>query len=304
MKKALTSIELNDRNNIDIIEYNKRFYPKNNIASHVIGNVKLISEKEYEDLKYYGYRRNDVIGKNGIEKNYDMIMKGIVGKEYVEVNAKGHVLNKIYEENPILGKDIYLSIDYELQKYMTERFVDEVGTFIAIDIKTGKILTYVSYPEIDLNLLSSKISQDTWEKLLNSRKKPLLNRGIAGLFPPASTIKVVTGASFLEQGISPKAQYYSTGVFEYGKIKFRDSKRSGHGLTNFYKAIAESVNTYFYNFILKIDRTKYFNLLKEFGIGELTGIDIPGEKIGVLPTPKWKKERFKKVSLILGYQEI
>lgn len=128
MKKALTSIELNDRNNIDIIEYNKRFYPKNNIASHVIGNVKLISEKEYEDLKYYGYRRNDVIGKNGIEKNYDMIMKGIVGKEYVEVNAKGHVLNKIYEENPILGKDIYLSIDYELQKYMTERFVDEVGT--------------------------------------------------------------------------------------------------------------------------------------------------------------------------------
>ena len=152
-KVAFVNVEKITNNRIDIVEYNKRYYPNNELASHVIGNVKLINQKEYDNLKDKGYEKNDLIGKDGIEKNYDEIMKGKSGNEYVEVDARGNILNRLDEEKPTPGKNIYLSIDYELQKYMTEKFTGELGTFIAVDIKTGKILTYVSYPEIDLNLL-------------------------------------------------------------------------------------------------------------------------------------------------------
>ncbi|WP_073508333.1 penicillin-binding protein 2 [Streptobacillus notomytis] len=292
-KSALIGVEKITNPHIDILEYDKRYYHKHEIASHVIGNVKLISEKEYEELKDKGFEKDDLVGKDGIEKTYNVELKGKSGKEFVEVDARGNVLNKLDEETTIAGKNLYLSIEYELQKYMTEKFKGKVGTFIAIDVKTGKIITYVSYPEIDLNKLSSRISKKDWEKLLSSSKKPLLNRGIAGLFPPGSTAKVVSGLAILEDGISPDETMYSTGEFTYGRVTFRDSNRKGHGITNFYKAIAESVNTYFYQNILRIDRDKYFEIAKDFGIGELTEVDLPGEMAGVLPTPEWKKKRFR-----------
>ena len=243
-------------------------------------------------LKEKGYEKNDLIGKDGIEKYYDMVMKGKSGNQYVEVDARGNVLNLLDEEKPTPGKNIYLSIDYELQKYMTEKFKGELGTFIAVDIKTGKILTYISYPEIDLNLLSSRISKSKWEELVNSKRKPLLNRGIAGLFPPGSTAKVASGAAILESGISPESTINSTGEFTYGKVTFRDAHRGGYGITNFYKAIADSVNTYFYTNILNVGLNNFLDIAKRFGIGELTEIDIPGELSGVLPTPEWKKTKF------------
>ena len=290
-KIAFVNVEKITNSRIDIVEYNKRYYPNNELASHIIGNVKLINQKEYDNLKEKGYEKNDLIGKDGIEKYYDIVMKGNSGNQYVEVDARGNILNLLDEEKPIPG-NIYLSIDYELQKYMTEKFRGELGTFIAVDIKTGKILTYISYPEIDLNLLSSRISKSKWEELMNSNKKPLLNRGIAGLFPPGSTAKIASGAAILESGISPESTVNSTGEFTYGKVTFRDAHRGGYGITNFYKAIADSVNTYFYTNILNVGLNKFLDTAQRFGIGELTEIDIPGELKGVLPTPEWKKTRF------------
>ena len=289
---AFVNVEKITNSRIDIVEYNKRYYPNNELASHIIGNVKLINQKEYDNLKEKGYEKNDLIGKDGIEKYYDMVMKGTSGNQYVEVDARGNVLNLLDEEKPTPGKNIYLSIDYELQKYMTEKFKGELGTFIAVDIKTGKILTYISYPEIDLNLLSSRISKSKWDELVNSKRKPLLNRGIAGLFPPGSTAKVASGAAILESGISPESTVNSTGEFTYGKVTFRDAHRGGYGITNFYKAIADSVNTYFYTNILNVGLNNFLDIAKRFGIGELTEIDIPGELLGVLPTPEWKKTKF------------
>ena len=274
---AFVNVEKITNSRIDIVEYNKRYYPNNELASHIIGNVKLINQKEYDNLKEKGYEKNDLIGKDGIEKYYDMVMKGKSGNQYVEVDARGNVLNLLDEEKPTPGKNIYLSIDYELQKYMTEKFKGELGTFIAVDIKTGKILTYISYPEIDLNLLSSRISKSKWDELVNSKRKPLLNRGIAGLFPPGSTAKVASGAAILESGISPESTVNSTGEFTYGKVTFRDAHRGGYGITNFYKAIADSVNTYFYTNILNVGLNNFLDIAKRFGIGELTEIDIPGE---------------------------
>lgn len=291
---AQKEVEKLPNERIDIVEYNKRYYPENNIASGVIGNVKLISPKEYESLKDTGYTRDDLIGKKGIEKNYDKVLKGEDGHEFVEVDVKGNVIKKIDEISTKSGKNIYLSIDYELQKYMTEHFEGRAGSFIAVDVKTGKIITMVSSPEINLNVLSSKISKDLWNSLLNSKERPLVNKSIAGLYPSGSTFKVVSGAAILESGISSQETVYSTGVFSLGKVKFRDSHTSGHGTTNFYKSIEESVNTYYYTLLRRVPFDLFVKIASEFGIGQKTGIDIPGEQSGVLPTPEWKKKRFSK----------
>ena len=291
---ALKAIEKLDNDRIDIVEYNKRYYPEDSIASHVIGNVKPISSKEYEELKKQGYLNDDLIGKKGVEKQYDKEMKGQDGTEDVEVDVHGNVIREIRNVESIRGKNVYLSIDLDLQKYMTESFSGKSGVFIALEVKTGKVITFVSNPEISLNLLSSRIPDAQWNELVNSKSKPLVNKGIAGLYPPGSTFKAVTGIAILESGISPFDTVLSTGIYKFGKLGFRDSSSRGHGITNFSKSIEESVNTYYYVFSQRAGINNMLKYIKEFGIGEKTGIDIPGEQSGVLPTPEWKKKRFKK----------
>lgn len=290
---ALKEVEKLPNDRIDIIEYNKRTYPYGSFASNVIGYVKLISDEEYKNLKDKGYQIDDLIGKKGVERQYDQRMHGIDGQEFVEVDVKGNVIKKLDEVQAIGGDNIYLSIEKELQDYMTSQYSGISGSFIAIDVKTGKIITFVSSPEIDLNLLSSKMSQSQWDSLINSSLKPLVNKGISGLYPAGSTFKIISGAAILESGISTGYTVYSSGSFTYGKVTFKDSHLNGHGYTNFYKSIEESVNTYYYDLILKIKRDKFFDIANSFGIGQRTGIDIPGENSGVLPTPEWKQKKFK-----------
>ena len=291
---ALKAIEKIDNDRIDIVEYNKRYYPEDSLASHVIGYVKPISEKEFKDLEKEGYRNSDLIGKKGVERSYDKEMKGQDGKENVEVDAKGNVIRQMETTESIAGKNVYLSIDSELQKYMTDAFSGKSGAFIAMEAKTGKIIAFVSNPEISLNLLSSRIPDNQWNDLVNSKAKPLVNKGIAGLYPPGSTFKAITGMGILESGISPYATVNSTGQYKYGKLIFRDSHKHGSGITNFAKSIEQSVNTYYYVFSQKAGVENIVKYAKEFGIGEKTGIDIPGELSGTLPSPEWKKKRFKK----------
>ncbi|RRD40662.1 penicillin-binding protein 2 [Leptotrichia sp. OH3620_COT-345] len=291
---ALKAIEKIKNNRIDIVEYNKRYYPEDSIASHAIGNVKPISEKEYNELKKEGYQNDDLIGKKGVEKEYDKQMKGQDGVEEVEVDVHGNVIKKIKDISSVTGKSIYLSIDLDLQKHMTNAFAGKSGVFIAMEAKTGKIITFVSNPEISLNLLSSRIPDDQWNELVNSKAKPLVNKGIAGLYPPGSTFKAITGIGILESGISPYDTVMSTGQYKFGKLIFRDSSSRGYGITNFNKSIEYSVNTYYYIFSQRAGKDNIIKYAKEFGVGEKTGIDIPGEQAGVLPTPEWKKKRFKK----------
>ena len=291
---ALKAIEKIDNDRIDIVEYNKRYYPEDSLASHVIGYVKPISEKEFKDLEKEGYRNSDLIGKKGVERSYDKEMKGQDGKENVEVDAKGNVIRQMETTESVAGKNVYLSLDLELQKYMTDAFTGKSGVFIAMEAKTGKIIAFVSNPEISLNLLSSRIPDNQWNELVNSKAKPLVNKGIAGLYPPGSTFKAITGMGILESGISPYATVTSTGQYRYGKLIFRDSHKHGNGVTNFAKSIEQSVNTYYYVFSQKAGVEKIVKYAKEFGIGSKTGIDIPGELAGTLPSPEWKKKRFKK----------
>lgn len=293
-KIALKAIEKIDNDRINIVEYNKRLYPEDQIASHVIGYIKPITEKEYENLKKEGYQNDDMVGKKGVERFYDKLMRGQDGISEVEVDAKGNIIRELKSTSSIAGKDVYLSINLELQKRMTKSFEGRPGAFIAMEAKTGKIITFVSNPEISLNLLSSRIPDDQWNQLVNSKAKPLVNKGISGLYPPGSTFKAVTGLGILESGISPNDGVVSTGAYKYGGISFRDARRFGHGWSNFSKSIEESVNTYYYHFSQKAGVDNIVKYSKELGIGEKTGVDISGESAGTLPSPEWKKKRFKK----------
>ena len=225
-EKAHRIIEIvNNYPYLEVQVYSKRKYLYDTVASHTIGYVKKISEKEYEALKEEGYTPRDMIGKLGIEKTYDDILRGRNGFKYIEVNA----LNKIEREvekvkSPIVGKNLYMGINMELQQYMEEEFEKDgrSGSFVALNPKTGEIITIVSYPTYSLNTFSSQISPEEWNLISNDPRKILTNKTIAGEYPPGSTFKMLSAIAFLKSGIDPKLKYNDyTGYYQIGNWKWR-----------------------------------------------------------------------------------
>lgn len=279
---------------LQVQTYSKRRYLYDDSASHSIGYVKKISEKEYESLKDEGYSPRDIIGKDGIERTYDKQLQGEDGYEYIEVNAFNRVQRRIEEEKvPTPGKNVYLTLDMELQKYMEDQFKEDgrVGAFIALNPKNGEILTMVSYPTYSLNMFSSQILNEDWQKIITDPGRPLTNKAIAGEYPPGSVFKVVSAMAFLDNGIDPKERYLDrNGYYEIGKWRWRAWKAGGHGYVDMKKSIVESANPYYYRLADQIGHKPITDTAHLFGIGERTGIDIPGEKRGVLPDTDWKKK--------------
>lgn len=280
---------------LEIQAYSKRRYLYDDVASHTLGYVKKISEKEYENLKDKDYTPRDIIGKSGIEKTYDSVLRGQPGFEYIEVNAFNKIQREIDEKKePIVGKDLHMSIDIELQKYMEDEFKNDErsGAFIALKPKTGEIVTIVSYPTYSLNLFSSQISVEDWDKISNDPRKILTNKSIAGEYPPGSIFKVISAFSFLENGVDPKEKYMDyNGYYQIGNWKWRAWKVGGHGPTDMKKSLVESANPYYYKYADKIGGLAIVSTAKEFRLGTKAGIDVPGEKKGIIPDPEWKKKR-------------
>lgn len=279
---------------LQVQTYSKRRYLYDSTASHSIGYVKKISEKEYEKLKDEGYSPRDIIGKDGLERTYDKELQGEDGYEYIEVNAFNRVQRRVAEEKiPVPGKNLYMTLDMELQEYMEEQFKEDkrVGAFIAMDPKTGELITMVSYPTYSLNMFSSQILNEDWQKIINDPGRPLTNKTIAGEYPPGSVFKVVSAISFLENGIDPKEKYLDrNGYYEIGKWRWRAWKAGGHGYVDMKKSIVESANPYYYRLADQIGHKSIVETAHIFGLGEKTGIDIPGEKRGILPDVEWKKK--------------
>lgn len=280
---------------LSVETYFKRKYIEDETASHIIGYVKKISNKEYETLKDDGYEDRDIIGKEGIEKQYDKILRGEKGFEYFEVNARSIAQKTIKTKPSEKGKDVHLTIDMRLQRYMENVFKERklVGSMIALNPKNGKIITMVSYPTYPLNTFSSTISSELWNEILYDKRKPLTNKTISGEYPPGSVFKPFVAFSFLEAGIDPKEKFYDDGAYRIGEWQWRSWKRTGHGYVDLRKAIIESANVYFYRGAHQYGSEIIRKNVRNFGFGKLTGIDIPGEKSGLVPSPEWKKKRFK-----------
>ncbi len=283
----------------------RRKYIENSGLAHILGYVGKINQDELKARVKEHYRFNDYIGKNGIELFYENYLKGQDGIQEVEVNASGKIQKILNKINPQIGQDIVLSIDLDLQKKITEVLSQALkknstahgASAIALDPDSGEILAMVSLPNYDNNYFSAGILVTAYNSYLKDKNNPLFNRSIAGNYPPGSTFKPLMALAALEEGIIDKNKtFLSTGGLRIGRWFFPDWKYGGHGRTNVIKAIAESVNTFFYYIgggysdFTGLGVDKIVTYAKKFYLSYKLGIDLPGEASGFLPTRKWKEE--------------
>jgi penicillin-binding protein 2 len=275
-----------------------REYPQGISAAHVIGYIGRIADSDIEALENAGllanYRGTEVIGKKGIEKSWESTLHGRTGIEEVEVTAGGQPMRTLRRIDPIPGLDIRLSIDLGLQKVAEEAFGGQRGALVAIDPDTGEILSFVSQPSFDPNLFVDGIDVDSWRMLNESLDHPLVNRPLYGTYPIGSTYKPFVALAALELGKRRADDLLpDPGYFEFGGQKFRNAGGVAYGLTDMHKAIVVSSDTYFYSLGPEIGVNGLHDFAKQFGFGQITGIDLEGEKRGVLPSTEWKRNAYQ-----------
>ena len=280
-----------------------RQYPLNQVASHAIGYIGRITDR---DLKWIeesemqaNYKGTDHIGKTGLEQHYEFELHGETGYEEVEIDAGGRALRNLKRIPPVSGNNLVLSLDAKLQAITEQAFGDRKGALVAIDPTTGGILALVSTPTYDPNLFVDGITPDNWKELNEHPSKPMINRAINGAYPPGSTFKPFMALAALEMGKrTPNQSISDPGYFNFGNHQFRDDKKGGHGSVDMYKSIVHSCDTYYYILANDMGIDNIAKFMGSLGLGQRTGVDLGkddyGESKGVLPSPAWKKQRFKR----------
>jgi penicillin-binding protein 2 len=270
-----------------------RHYPHGELLSHVLGYVGRINERELPTLDPVRYSGTYVIGKTGIEKSYEDQLLGQVGYEYVETNARGRVMRMLERIAPEVGRDIHLYLDIRLQQVAWEALGEERGAVVMMDARTGGVLAMVSRPGFDNNLFVTGISTTDYNALLNSPDRPLFDRVTQGQYPPGSTVKPSYGLAALETGVMKMdSTIYDPGFFQLpnSSHKYRDWKRGGHGSRiDLRTAIEQSCDTYFYTAGVKMGINDLHFFGAKFGFGDKTGIDLPSERAGLMPSRDWKR---------------
>ncbi|EAI4698574.1 TPA: penicillin-binding protein 2 [Campylobacter jejuni] len=283
--------ELNLNKTIKIDPVVKRKYPFGKLASHIIGyvgkaNLQDVQENEIAKLSNY-------TGKSGIERYYNDILQGEKGTRVYKVNALNQEVEQL-SYTPAMSNDIELTIDIELQSYLTSLFEGNAGAAIIMNVNDGSILAAGSFPEYDLNPFVTGISFKDWDELSNSLEHPFTNKLINGYYPPGSVVKMGVGLSFLNsKNISPSTQYVCNGSIELGGRFFRCWNRSGHGPVDLKHAIKYSCDVYFYNGSLQVGIDQISETLSRIGFGAKTGVDLPSEFVGTLPSKEWKMQRYR-----------
>ena len=269
----------------------KRRYAHGNVASNVIGYLGLINRAEFEKLKQYGYRINDLVGRDGIEKYYDQYLRGTHGGKQIEVDSIGRQMSTLGYKEPKPGKDVYLAIDLELQKYCDSLLEGKRGAIVAMDPASGAIFAMASAPGYNPEIFISRKKSGAVSAVLRDEDYPLLNRAISGAYPPGSVFKVVVATGALETGKARlQTDFSCEGAFSLGRHTFRCWRKDGHGRQILTDAIKNSCNVYFYRLGLVLGVDSMSEFAGKFGFGARSGIDLPGEAKGILPTRKWKKK--------------
>ncbi|HPR44474.1 penicillin-binding protein 2 [Ottowia sp.] len=273
-----------------------RTYPLGETASHVIGYIGRINQREKEQIDdsddAANYRGTDYIGKLGVESSYEKMLHGTTGVEQMETSAGGHAVRRLSTHPAAQGESVELSIDINLQKLVEDMFGDRRGALVAIDPRNGEVLAFVSKPTYDPNLFVDGIDQESWDELNDSLDKPLLNRALRGTYPPGSTYKPFMGLAALEKNLrTPGMIVNDGGSWTFGGHTFR----SGHALgpVDLRRAIIHSSNVYFYQLANDMGVNGIHDFMAPLDFGQITGIDIPGETRGVLPSTEWKRRTYK-----------
>lgn len=268
-----------------------RYYPLESLGAHLLGYVAVPSEADLQNssdplLELPGFR----VGKNGLERVYDLALRGKGGTSQVEVNAVGRTIRELKRDEGEPGLDLHLTIDLELQQFAAQRLGNESAAAVVVDIHTGDVLVMASTPSFDPNAFNRGLSQDEWKDLSTNPRSPLTNKAIAGQYPPGSTFKIITSMAALESGIiTPDMRVLCTGEMSLGNIRFHCWKKGGHGSLDMIGGIKNSCDVYFYEIARRIGYERIAEMAKRFGLGSSTGLDLPGERNGTIPNKDWKR---------------
>ncbi|MGH9375990.1 MAG: penicillin-binding protein 2 [Terriglobia bacterium] len=280
---------------LDLIQVQQRFYPKHEVAASVLGYVGDVSP---ETIAKTGsrYQPGDVVGKSGIEKEYNSILSGVDGMRRVVVNSRGQEVGAMTATLPRAGRDLRLTLDLDLQLAAEQALGNRAGAVVAMDPRSGEILAMVSHPDFDPNDFTRGIARQEWQQLVKNPQRPLMNKAIQAQLAPGSVFKLVTATAALETGtIRPNFTVYCPGYVNFYGHTYHDWSwvhHRGHGEVNLHRAITISCDVYFYTIgkMVGIDKIAYF--AKHLGLGSRTGIDLPGEEPGLIPTPAWVEKDF------------
>ncbi len=278
--------------NIKIESTTMREYPEGAMAGHIIGYVARISKEDAEKKNIVS--PNGFIGKDGLEKSYNDVLQGEPGSKVLRVNAYNEVVEEIDAKEPSKHHDLVTTIDVQLQKLVSSLFEGKSGAVVVMDVTDGSVLAAGSFPEYDVNSFVKGLSKDEWNGMVNDLNHPLTNRLTKGLYPPGSVIKPGVALAFQRAGVDEHDSIVDEGFIEFGGRKFRDWKKEGHGVVDMRKAIKESCDTYFYKLSLRVGINIIAETLQALGLGTKTNTDLPGEFTGIVPSPEWKKKKYKK----------
>jgi penicillin-binding protein 2 len=267
----------------------QRNYPQAVTAAHLLGYVGEISADQLEKTESKELRLGSIIGQYGVEKSYDAVLRGQPGEKLTEVDALGHQKRTVMTEKPQAGDNLYLTIDQRLQTLAEDLLGPEAGAIVALDPTSGEVLALASRPTFDPNVLSREMTPKRWDEIVTDEGHPLTNRATQGQYPPGSTFKIVMAAAALETDtVEPGTRIPCAGMFQFGRRQYRDWKKGGHGLVDLRLAIVDSCDVYFYTIGHRLGIDTIASYATQFGLGRNTGIELPSERLGIVPSTTWK----------------
>jgi penicillin-binding protein 2 len=268
----------------------QRNYPQGSLGGHLLGYVGEVSPEQQDEPAFAGLPQSSMVGKAGVEKTYDRMIRGTAGEKTIEVDARGNEQKTVGVVEQTPGDDLYLSLDMRMQQMAESLLGEEAGAVVALDTTNGDVLVLASRPTFDPNTLSRGLTAAVWEQIVTDPRHPLTNRALQGQYPPGSTFKIVVAAAALESDKwSSDTKVRCTGTFPSGNHVFKDWKKGGHGVMDMDQAIVNSCDVYFYNIGHRLGIDAIAETARWFGLGQPTGIDLPSERVGLIPSTEWKQ---------------
>jgi len=278
---------------LELLTVQRRSYPPSGFAAHLLGYVGEVSENDLDLPELALLEPGDLVGKAGIERQYNDVLVGKNGSRRIVVNTYGAEMAVLDGSPPVSGRDLHLTLDSDLQAIAEQGFQEDNGALVALDPRTGEVLALVSRPAFDPNLFASGISSDDWSRLMNDSNLPLINRGIQAQLAPGSIYKILLAAAALQsETVTPETTFYCPGGSSFYGRYFRCWNTRGHGRVNLHQAIVHSCDVFFYNLGKNLGVDLIADYSTQFGLGHRTGIDLPHEQSGTVPSPAWKERVF------------
>ena len=284
-EQAFIEAHRNELPELETIDEERRLYPRDGFAAHLIGYVGEVSEEDLNNTRYAAYEPGDIVGKAGVEETYDQLLRGEDGSRDVIVDSHGREVGYLRIQHAIPGQDLKLTIDNDMQRAAELALGDRNGAVVAMDPRNGEILAMVSRPSYDPNEFAVRINRTDWNKLITDPHHPLMNKAIQAQLAPGSTFKILMSVAGLQEGIAQNLKVNCNGGANfYGHFYHCDEH---HGAVDIHNAIPMSCDTYYYTLGDKLGINRIAKYATEFGYGQKTGIDLPGEQSGLMPSEQW-----------------